>query len=112
MLMLSIIRPGKFPPKVVWTVFVGNNDDRELLIVLDRVGSVGSIRKMLLDVRNQALQCGFAAKHTNVRKSTVNSFSPALFGAGDLRKFGLWAGQHMALDRAGLLRLMVEGEAC
>lgn len=50
----------RYLPEVVWAVFVGHNDYGNLRVRLDWVDAIGSIRKVLRNVRAQAFQCRFS----------------------------------------------------
>lgn len=60
-----MVREGVLP-EVVRAVFVGDNDDGDLGVILDRVGAVGRVRKVLLDVGRQALEDRFSRRRSGV----------------------------------------------
>lgn len=61
---LAVRRPASIPV-VVGAIFVCNNDDCNLGVILDRVRSVRGIRVVVLDISAQALQRGVPAHLVN-----------------------------------------------
>lgn len=70
---------GTALPVVVGAVFIGDDDDGDLGIVLDRVGAVSGVGEVFLGVRTEGFQNRFAASWSAVCDSTKLSPNQSVF---------------------------------